>query len=113
MSQHTPSQLVSKKEAALLLGISLSTFDRARGRLGLRPAPSARIKPIQFRLEDLLPHIVALPGVTEFNAAANGRGVRINVLPKANITAMRLRPLVTAKALMTEIKGRKTRKAKR
>lgn len=40
--------LITKREAAALLGVSLSTFDRARKRLGLNPAASVRMKPVVF-----------------------------------------------------------------
>lgn len=42
------NDLITNDQAAALLGVSLSTFNRARGRLGLRPVPGARVKPLYF-----------------------------------------------------------------
>lgn len=73
--------LISKTEAAALLGVSRATFDRARKRLGLTPAASIRVKPVMFLRADVL-------------RAAGGpttkRGlVRLPSLKKASRTARR------------------------
>lgn len=52
------SAFVSKEEAAEMLGVSLSTFDRHRSRLGLQPAPGVRVKPLRF----VRAEVVALVG---------------------------------------------------
>lgn len=46
-------QTITKRECAAILGVSPSTFDRARKRLGLRPVPSVQVKPIKFLLSDV------------------------------------------------------------
>lgn len=47
MSDHS-SDLVTIDDAATLLGVSRATFNRSRERLGLRPVPTARLKPLMF-----------------------------------------------------------------
>ena len=45
--------LLTKKQSAEFLGLSVSTFDRVRDRVNLEPVPSLREKPIFFRRSDL------------------------------------------------------------
>ena len=40
--------LLTKPQAAKLLGVSVSTFDRIRKRLGLEPTETPLIKPVYF-----------------------------------------------------------------
>lgn len=68
------SNLLTIDDAAELLGVSRATFNRSRERLGLRPVPSARLKPILFNR-------------AEVEAARNGAGASESyALPNGTLT---------------------------
>lgn len=68
MSDHS-SDLLTIDDAATLLGVSRATFNRSRERLGLRPVPTARLKPLMFSREA----VVAASNGVQIDASAPAR----------------------------------------
>lgn len=75
-------KLITKKEAAELLGVSPSTFDRARKRLGFQHVHSVvRVKPLLFRSSDVAMLLMESPRLTRhLNRQANASRRRGKVL---------------------------------
>lgn len=64
--------LLTKREAASLLGVAVSTFDRIRVRAHLLPHQSAKLKPLLWEKE-----AVQSLGNQPSTSATNGAGGRI------------------------------------
>ena len=60
--------LLSKSQAAKLLGVSRATFDRLRVRLGLKPAILPRLKPVMFYAQDVEALATPKPGNGQLQA---------------------------------------------